>query len=92
MNKTNEFVLKRENYKSYEEFERALGRIVLSLIESDYIMTVRYDEPGLGIVAIDYNYSDREFGNDYPYWLSEDEFYSVYTDEERERDRGLQNM
>ena len=92
MNKTNEFVLKRENYKSYEEFERALGRIVLSLIESDYIMTVRYDEPGVGIVAIDYNCADKAFGYDYPYWLSEDEFYSVYTDEERERDRELQNM
>ena len=92
MNKTNEFVLKKENYKSYEEFERALGRIVLSLIESDYIMTVRYDEPGVGIVAIDYNYADKAFGYDYPYWLSEDEFFSIYADEERERDRELQNM
>ena len=92
MNKTNEFVLKKENYRSYEEFERALGRIVLSLIESDYIMTVRYDEPGVGIVAIDYNSANKEFGYDYPYWLSEDEFFSIYTDEERARDRELQNM
>jgi hypothetical protein len=41
-------------------------------------MTVRCDEKGLGIVAIEYNEADQEIGADYPYWLSPEEAEKVY--------------
>jgi hypothetical protein len=49
-------------------------------------MTVRYDEPGLGIVAIEFNPDQQEWGCKYPYWLSPEEEESIVLDDEREED------
>ena len=46
-------------------------------------MTVRYDEPGLGIVCIDYASDDQTLGCPYPYWLTYEQAESImYTEEE----------
>ena len=45
-------------------------------------MTVRYDEPGLGIVCIDYESNDPNIECKYPYWLSPTEWESVMWDDE----------
>ena len=50
------------------------------LLEAEYIMTVRYDEKGLGIVCIDFDYADRSYGGPYPYWIDEqdlDKYYGI---------------
>lgn len=83
MNKVNELVLCRENYESQEEFEDEIKKAVMLLLNANQIMTIRYDEKGLGIVAIEYKYADQSYGDYYPYWLSPEEIESVIFDDER---------
>ena len=85
MNKVNKLVLCRENYDSQEEFEDEIKKAVMLLLNANQIMTIRYDEKGLGIVAIEYKYADQSYGDYYPYWLLPDEIESIIFDEERER-------
>ena len=83
MSRVNELVLCRENYGSQEEFENEIKKAVMLLLNADQIMTIRYDEKGLGIIAIEYKYADQSHGDYYPYWLSPEEIESVIFDEER---------
>jgi len=82
MNKVNQIVICRNKYDSQEEFENAIRDAVIFLLNAEYVMTVRYDEKGLGIVAIDYNYGEQEFGDAYPYWLMPEEYESIVWNEE----------
>ena len=77
MNKVNELVICKEDYESKEEFESAIKDAIMVLLNNNYIMTVRYDDKGLGIVVIEYNYADRRYGDSYPYWLLPEEYESV---------------
>lgn len=77
MNNTNEIVICRDEYKSKEEFENAIKDAIMVLLNNNYIMTVRWDEKGFGIVAIDYNSDDQSYGDAYPYWLLPEEIESV---------------
>lgn len=77
MNKVNELVLCRQNYDSQEVFEDEIKKAVMVLLNANQIMTIRYDEPGLGIVAIEYKSADRSYGDYYPYWLLPEEIESV---------------
>ena len=72
----------RKTYDTQEDFENAIKKAVMVLLENEYIMTVRYDEPGLGIVCIDYENSDASIGAKYPYWLSPTEWESIIWDYE----------
>ena len=81
MSKVNELVLCRENYESQEKFEDEIKKAVMLLLNADQIMTIRYDEKGLGIVDIEY--ADQSYSDYYPYWLLPDEIESVIFDEER---------
>ena len=83
MSRVNELVLCRENYESQEEFENEIKKAVMLLLNANQIMAIRYDEKGLGIVAIEYKYADQSYGDYYPYWLLPDEIESVIFDEER---------
>ena len=83
MNKVNELVLCREDYESQEEFENEIKKAVMLLLNANQIMTVRYDEKGLGIIIIEYKYADQNYGGYYPYWLSPEEIESVIFDDER---------
>lgn len=82
MHKVNRITVCRDEYKSKEEFENAIKDAVMVLLNNNYIMTVRYDEKGLGIVAIDYNYTDQAYGDAYPYWLMPEEIESVVLKDE----------
>ena len=82
MSKVNELVLCRENYESQEKFEDEIKKAVMLLLNADQIMTIRYDEKGLGIVVIEYKYDDQSYGDYYPYWLLPDEIESVVFDED----------
>ena len=84
MNKVNELVLSREDYESQEEFENEIKKAVMLLLNANQIMTVRYDEKGLGIIVIEYKYADQSYGDYYPYWLSPEEIESVIYNEDRE--------
>lgn len=78
----NRLVVFKGDYDSQEDFENKLKRAIMTLLENEYIMTVRYDDAGLGIVCIDYNYEDESYGGHYPRWLSPDEYDSVVFDKE----------
>lgn len=79
----NSIVICRDKFKTEEDWKNAIKDAVMVLLENDYIMTVRYDEKGFGIVAIDYNYADQSFGDAYPYWLMPEEWESItWNDEE----------
>ena len=81
MNDVNQIIICRDQYRHQEDFEDAIKDAVMVLLNNDYIMTVRYDEKGLGIVAIEYNHNDATYGSDYPYWLSPDEYESIRLDD-----------
>lgn len=84
MSRVNELVLCREIYGSQEEFENEIKTAVMLLLNANQIMTIRYDEKGLGIVAIEYKHADQSYGDYYPYWLSPEEIESVIYNEDRE--------
>ena len=77
MKNVNELVICKDDYKTKEDFENAIKDAVMVLLNNNYIMTVRYDEKSLGIVAIDYNYDNQEYGDAFPYWLLPEEWESV---------------
>ena len=61
MNKTNQITICRSEYDTQEDFENAIKKAIMVLLDNNYIMTVRYDEKGLKIVAIDYNTSRQDW-------------------------------
>lgn len=82
MSKVNSITICRDNFKTVTEWEDAIRRMVICLLENRQIMTVRYDEPGLGIVVIEFNYDCRGYGDRYPRWLlPEEEETVVYSEE-----------
>lgn len=83
MKNTNSIAICRDNYSSHEEWENATKKMVISLLENRQILVVRY-EPGFGIVDIEFNPDQQEWGCKYPYWLSPEEEESVVYDNMRE--------
>lgn len=78
MKRFEEIVLSADNYDTREELWKALSDTVRILLDNGYAMTIRYDEPGLGIISINYNYADEEYGCPYPYWLTPEEADRLY--------------
>lgn len=77
MQDINRIVISRENHDTQEEFENAIRDAVMLLMNEGYVMVVRYDEPGLGIVCIDFDYEDVMLSNRYPCWITTDEWEMV---------------
>lgn len=77
MNKVNELVICKEDYKEYKDFKNAIKKAIMMLLDNNYIMTVKYDDKELGIVMIKYNYANAEYGDRLPYWLLPEEEESV---------------
>lgn len=89
MNKVNCITICRSNFNSQEEFENSIKTAVMVLLENEYIMTVRYDEKGLGIVCIEFDHDDYDLCDNHPMWASLEEIESVmasrmYDDEPQE--------
>lgn len=77
MNKVNEIVICRDKFKSQEEFENNIRDTIMCLLKNNYIMTVNWDEPGLQIAVIRFNYGEQEYGDTYPYWLTAEQVESM---------------
>lgn len=82
MHNVNSIVICKEDYKTIEDWENAIKKAVMVLLDNNYIMTVKWDEKELGIVTIDFEHDDVSFGARYPYWLSPEEWESVIWDDE----------
>lgn len=76
----NRITVCKDRYESQDEFENAVKKIVMSLLDNGYIMTIAYDCDGeeTNVVVIDYNYADQAYGDNYPYWLSPNEAENIY--------------
>lgn len=77
MKDINQIVICRNEYETKEEFENAIRDAIVVLLNNNYIMTIRYDEKGFGIVVIEFNHDDKEYGCAYPYWLLPEEWDTV---------------
>ena len=89
MNKVNQIVVCKDNYSNIEDFENAVKRYIMQLLKDDYIIVVRYDEKGPGIVVIEFD-SNSNFGNPIPVWLTpEQEETVIYTEKEKLCDSGI---
>ena len=86
MRDVNSISIVRDNYSTREEWENAITRMILALLENRQIMTVRCDEPGLGIVDIEFNPNEQAWGCHYPYWLSPREEETIIYDDQREEE------
>lgn len=73
MKRVNSITICKDNYNTREEWEDAIKKMIMSLLDNRQIMTVSYDEPRLGIVVIEFNHDSQEFGDYYPYWLLPEE-------------------
>lgn len=71
MNRVNQLTVCKDDYKTKEEFENAIKDAIMLLLNNNYIMTVKYDDcdKELGVIVIEYNYADLEYGAAYPHWL-----------------------
>lgn len=74
MKEVNCITICRDDYKSGQDWKQAIADAVMLLLNANYIMTVKYDEKGLGIVSIEYDYDNPSMGGPFPYWLSPEEF------------------
>ena len=83
MRDVNSIAICRDNYSTREEWEDVIKRTIMVLLDTNQIMTVRYDEPGLGIVVIEFNSDDQSMGCHYPLWLSPTEIESIVYDDEK---------
>lgn len=83
MKKVNEIVICKDDFSCEEEFQNAIKRAVMVLLENNYIMTIKYDEPGLGIVVIKFDFADESLGSYYPEWLLPDEYESVVWEDDK---------
>ena len=77
MKNTNEIIICKDQHKTKEDFENAIKDAIMVLLNNNYIMTVKYDEKGLGIVAIEFNPADQVYGDAYAYWLLPEEWENV---------------
>ena len=82
MRRINHLTICMDNYDSRQEWEEAIHTAVMLFLNAGKIMTVRYDEPSLGIVVIEYSSADRRLGCEYPYWLTPIEEESVLYEDE----------
>ena len=76
----NNIVICKKNHKTDKEFRKAISKAVDLLLEEDYVMVVRYDEKGLGIVVIEYSEADPSYGAPRPVW-TDDNFYGLKEEE-----------
>lgn len=84
MNDVNTITICKEDYETEDAFENAIKKAVMVLLDNNYIMTVRWDEKGLGILCIEFECDDPAIGYDYPYWLSPEEFERVTCSQEED--------
>lgn len=72
-----EFAKKEKETK--EDFFNKIGEQLKLLLDADYIAVVRYDEPGLGIVIIEYEHDDNlvHWGCNRPMWVTPEEMEEI---------------
>lgn len=97
MTKVNTIVFCKEDYKTEQEWEDAVRDATFILLNAQYQMVIKYDEPGLGIIRIDFESADESLGAPWPYWLTIDQAehllyeYSEANEEDSEADTSYED-
>lgn len=73
MTKVNTIVFCKDDYKTEQEWKDAVRDATFILLNAQYQMIIKYDEPGLGIIRIDFEFADESLGSPWPYWLTVDQ-------------------
>lgn len=77
MNKVNEIIICRDSFDSQEEFEQNILDTTMALLKNNYIIVTNWEESGLGILRLEFNYNTKEYGDIYPYWLTVEQAESI---------------
>lgn len=72
MTRVNTIVFCKDDYKTEQEWKDAVRDATFILLNAQYQMVIKYDEPGLGIIRIDFESADESLGAPWPYWLTTD--------------------
>lgn len=78
--KLNEIVFSRGKDETKEELFQRVGEQLKLLLEAGYLAVVRYDEPGLGIVVIEFEHNEylEPWGGNVPMWVTSEEYEGVW--------------
>lgn len=65
-------VFQQKENETKEKFFQRVGEQLRLLLEEGYLAVVRYDEPGLGIVVIEFEHNDllEYYGCSQPVWIT----------------------
>ena len=80
----------KKDKETKEELFQRVGTFLNMLLEEGYIAVVRYDEPGLGIVVIEFEHDEglEYWGCNNPMWITSEEADEIWArrskDEETE--------
>lgn len=75
MNQHETIIFKKKERETKEELFRRVGEQLRLLLEENYLAVVRYDEPGLGIVVIEFGHDEHlvNWGCSQPVWITPEE-------------------
>jgi len=67
--------LAKKDVETKEDFFQRISKQLELLLEEDYVAVVRYDEPGLGIVVIEFEHDNNldDWGCTRPMWVTPEE-------------------
>lgn len=77
----NQMTICRDDFKDEAAFRKAIGDAVNVLLENNYNINIYYDDIGVGVVCIGFDYKEEILAGRYLYWLDLDEAELI--DEER---------
>lgn len=86
--KYQKIVFAKKEEETKEDFFNKIGEQLKLLLDSGYIAVVRYEEPGLGIVVIEYEHDDNlvYWGCAQPMWVTPEEGEGIILIRENKKD------
>lgn len=82
-----EIVFQKKDRETKEEFFQRIAEQIRLLLEEEYLVVVRYDEPGLEIVLIEFEHDNHfvDYGCSQPVWITSEEEERLFSmDEDNE--------
>lgn len=73
MRMPNEITFCEDKYQSKEAMFKEIGEFIRLVSDAGYTCKTRYEEPGLGIFTIEFDYDSPELANNLLKWLTYDE-------------------
>lgn len=71
--KPNQMTICRDDFETLAAFKQSVSDAVNVLLENNYNINIKYDDIGIGIVVIYFDYADEMLAERYLYWLDMEE-------------------